>query len=93
MSASGYVAHFRARVAQDALNQATARYWLRRAEELEAARHRPGVDYVGNASAEDLQARSIRATDTAAACRNRAAVSLIQDGIEPAVLAAFLEVT
>jgi hypothetical protein len=31
-----YVEHFRARVLQDALNEATATYWLRRAEQFAA---------------------------------------------------------
>lgn len=35
------LAHFRARVIQDAINEATASYWLRRAQQFEDARPDP----------------------------------------------------
>ena len=53
------VAHFRARVLQDALNEATAAYWVRRAEDFEkvgtpecdeiarACRHRAELSLIG----------------------------------------------
>jgi len=40
-----YVAHFRSRVLQDALSEATAAYWTRRAEQFEA---------VGNARCREI---------------------------------------
>jgi len=86
-----YVEHFRARVVQDALNEATASYWTRRAETFEAARHRPGIDYPGQASLDELRERWRDLTEIATACRNRATVSLMQDGIEPEVVAALRE--
>ena len=79
---ANYTAHFRARVLQDALVEATSAYWLRRAEALEAARHRPGIDYTGQASMEELRARWVALTELAAACRSRATLGL---GAEQAV--------
>lgn len=55
-----HVEHFRARVLQDALAEATSSYWLRRAATFEA---------VGNAACDEI----------AQACRNAAALALIQD--------------
>lgn len=48
--------HFQARILQDALDQATIHYWLRRHAALSAALPRPG-DFIGSATAEDLKAR------------------------------------
>lgn len=66
-----YVLHFQARVLQDALVEATAMYWKRRAEALEKALPRVG-DFTGAATPEDLQARSERLQEAIAACRRRA---------------------
>lgn len=79
-----YVAHFRARVLQDALASASRGFWLRRAAELEAARHRPGIDFTGRASVEELRARWTALTASAAACRARAEVALIEDTTDEA---------
>lgn len=51
--------HFRARVLQDALDQATIGHWLKRHAALSASLPRPG-DFVGRASAEELNAREAR---------------------------------
>lgn len=73
-----YVEHFRARVLQDALNEATAAYWLRRAETFEWACSRPG-DLLGphttpaQRAARDQEKRAI-----AAACRHRASLAPLQ---------------
>lgn len=75
------VDHFRTRVLQDALTQATSAYWLRRAATLEAARHRPGVDFRGRASDDELRVRWVELTAAAAACRARAAVGLGADAL------------
>ena len=75
-----YVEHFRERVLQDALNEATASYWARRAEMFENARHRPGIDYPGLATIDELRVAWCELSETAQACRNRATVSLMQDG-------------
>lgn len=45
--------HFRARVLQDAMNEATAIYYLGRARDLAKALHRPG-DYAGQRTPEQL---------------------------------------
>ena len=70
-----HVEHFRQRVLADALQEATAAYWHRRAEAFEAALPRPG-DYMGQASSEEYEARRMRVAEVASACRVRAAVSL-----------------
>lgn len=82
------VEHFRVRVLQDALNQATARYWMRRATAFEDARPRSG-DHPGGpvdwhtgqpcapaVGAAQLAEQDRRLAGIAQACRNRAAVSL-----------------
>lgn len=51
--------HFRARVLQDALDQATVAYWIGRHAALSASLPRPG-DYVGQASTGELDAREAR---------------------------------
>lgn len=51
--------HFRARVLQDALDQATVSYWLRRAAALSASLPRPD-DFAGRATADELNAREAR---------------------------------
>lgn len=68
------VAHFRARVLQDALTEGTAAYWERRAAQWDAVRPRPG-DFTGKATPEDLEALDRRAAATAAACRAKATVT------------------
>ncbi len=64
-------AHFLHRVLQDAFADASAAQWLRRAEQLEAARPRPG-DFTGRATPAELAERSRRLTAAAEACRARA---------------------
>lgn len=66
-----YLEHFRARVLQDALAEATATYWLQRAEACEQARPKPG-DYTGQAGNDELATADQRCADTAQACRSRA---------------------
>lgn len=73
-----HVEHFRKRVVQDALAQATATYWHRRADQFEAALPRPG-DFIGNATEDEREVRRQRITECVRACRHRAAVSLIKD--------------
>ena len=74
-----YVDHFRARVLQDALTEALRSTWLRRADAFEAARHRPGIDYPGTATVEQLRAKWLELTEKAAVCRNHATVAKFQD--------------
>jgi hypothetical protein len=56
------------RVLQDALAEALAVYWDRRAEALEAALPRPG-DFVGASTPEECQERTQRLLQAIAACR------------------------
>lgn len=70
-----FVEHFRHRTLQDALNEATSDYWLHRAEQIEAARPRPG-EYHGKATNTDLAARYDDLSAIAEACRHRASLSL-----------------
>ena len=70
------------RVAQDALNEAAAATWWRKAEAYEWARHRPGVDYTGNATPAELAERDRKLAAQAAACRAKAellAYHLVED--------------
>jgi hypothetical protein len=63
--------HFRARILQDALTEATAQYWLQRAEQFEDAA--PRLDeYRGNATRDELNEAWTRCYATAAACRRHA---------------------
>lgn len=59
------------RVIRDAFNEATARYWVHRADQMEAALWRPG-DYTGQSTSSELAARDQRLRESARACRNRA---------------------
>lgn len=67
--------HFRARVLQDCLTEATASYWRRRAVAFEAARPRPG-DFNGRVTPDELAARDERCRLAAELCRHRAGLSL-----------------
>lgn len=59
--------HFRARVLQDALSEATAAYWRRRAATFLWAAPRPG-DFTGQASADELAEQAEGCQATAEAC-------------------------
>ena len=57
--------HFRARILQDALTEATAQYWIHRAYQFQQAA--PGPDeFHGNATAEELRQRSVFLTSLSA---------------------------
>ncbi|BAK36064.1 hypothetical protein MLP_30500 [Microlunatus phosphovorus NM-1] len=71
--------HLAVRILQGAMTDATRLWWLKRAEQLEAARHRPGVDWPGRASENDLQRRWWDLTEAAQACRARAEVGVAED--------------
>lgn len=71
-----HVGHFQARVCREAIRDAEAPTWERRAAMLEWARPRAG-DWPGRATREELRARYDRLTEEAEACRNRARVSLL----------------
>lgn len=65
--------HFQRRVVQEAMRDATAAYWNRRAATFEAARPREG-DYFGRATREQISEQDARLAALARACRARAAV-------------------
>jgi hypothetical protein len=65
--------HFAARVLQDALTEAIAGYWERRARQWEAAAPRKG-DYHGRASRTELLDARERCQEVARACRWHAAL-------------------
>ena len=88
---AAYVDHFRARVVQDALAQATVAHWLRRAEAFESAAPRPD-DYPGQATADDLAQAVARCAEIARACRNRAVLAEIDQIPPQTILAAIREV-
>lgn len=67
------------RVLAEAMLDATRMHYLKRAAEFEAARHRPGVDWPGQASEVDLRRRWRDLTETARACRARAEVGVHED--------------
>jgi hypothetical protein len=69
--------HFRARILQDALTEATAAYWLRRAEQFEAAAPQP-TDYNGHATEEELAKAWVQCKTAAITCRRHA--ELISQG-------------
>lgn len=54
-----YVLHFQARVMSDALAEASAGYWRRRAEQLRRCLSRPS-DFQGRATTEQIAARDAR---------------------------------
>lgn len=86
------IEHFRARVLMDCLLQATSEYWLRRAEDFEAALPRPG-DYPGQATPEERTQRMARNAQTAINCRRHAALLAEQTEIAAEVHAALAEVS
>jgi len=87
---SEYVTRFRARVLQDALNEATAAYWLRRAEAFENARTRPGSPPEDGSTPGAVDDR--RRAATAQACRNKATfLRMYPSEVEPIVWAALAE--
>ncbi len=75
MTLTQHIEHHRTRVLQDALSEATAAYWRRRADTFEWARPRAG-DFRGRATVAALNARDARLAATAESCRRRATVAL-----------------
>lgn len=71
MRLSQSIEHFQQRGLQDALAQATAQFWRKRAADFEAARPRSG-EFHGRATREELAARDARCAATALACRRHA---------------------
>ena len=59
--------HFRARILQDALTEATAQYWVHRAHQFQQAAPRLG-EYHGTATRDELNEAWTRCMATAQAC-------------------------
>ena len=72
------------RVVSDALAEATASYWERRARTFEDAAPRPG-DWTGLATPGDLLAARERCLGAAAACRARASLEAAGAPVPPIV--------
>lgn len=90
MTPEDYVEHFRARILQDALNEATSSYWIRRAEQFEGARPRLG-EYYGTQSVDQLRTKWLELTEIATACRNAATLARWQTEPTAEVLEAIRE--
>jgi len=70
--------NFARRLIQDALSEATAFYWSRRAEAFEWARPRDD-DFSGSVTREELDARADRIASLALACRRAASLAVFQN--------------
>lgn len=84
------VVRFTARMLQDALADATADFWERRARTFEAAAPRQG-DFNGRATTEDLEARRARCELSARVCRQRASLERHGQPVDPDVWAVLAE--
>lgn len=82
--------HRYARVLQDSIASALSHQWLRRAEEFERAKPRPG-DFRGRATDEQVAAQTARLTAKAEACRRRADVCELSD-VEKSIVLDFVQV-
>jgi benzoyl-CoA reductase/2-hydroxyglutaryl-CoA dehydratase subunit BcrC/BadD/HgdB len=65
------IEHFKARLLQDALTEATAQYWIHRANQFQQAAPRLN-EYHGQASDEQLRDAWLDCMATAEACRRHA---------------------
>ena len=65
------LSRYTARMLEDAITEAMPWHWIRRAEDLDNARPRPG-EFHGQATRENLAERHARLTEQAAACREHA---------------------
>lgn len=65
------LSRYAVRMLEDAITEAMPWHWIRRAEDLDHARPRPG-DWHGQATREDLAERYARLTEQAEACREHA---------------------
>lgn len=77
VSLGQYLDHFQRRVLQDALAEATAAYWLRRAEDFERAK--PVEPPEGFTDVEAAREQWRRCHETAQACRHAAELARFQN--------------
>jgi hypothetical protein len=87
-----HLALFLGYVLQDALNEANAAYWERRALDLDRARPRPGEWRATHITPESLRARDRALSEDAAACRELATLAPLQHRPVPDVWAALAEI-
>jgi hypothetical protein len=73
--------HFRARVLQDALTEATAHYWVHRAHQFQQAAPTVG-EFHGQATRDELNQRWLECMATTQACLNHAEL-IRQESPEP----------
>lgn len=67
------LAHFQYRIVRDAMNEATASYWLRRARDFATALPREG-DYLGQSTPEQREARTQRLLQIVKNCVHRSTI-------------------
>lgn len=79
VSLSETIDHFVKRLLTDCLNEATSRYWLKRAEDFERAKPRPDEFHGNAATPAKLNEQWRRLDDIARACRARAQVSPLDE--------------
>lgn len=87
---AGRLAHFNARVLADTLAEATADYWRARAQRFLECAHRPGVDYPGRRTPEELEEHNERIRAKAEACLHRASLEGPGMAVPPIVVAELL---
>lgn len=90
VNAEEYLEHFAYRILQDALNEATASYWERRAETFEWVKPAIG-EFHGRNGRDQLSEQWRRADRTAQMCRHRASLAREQDEHPDEVWAALHE--
>jgi hypothetical protein len=73
--------HFRGRILQDALTEATAQYWIHGAHQFQQAAPRVG-EYHGQATRDELNQRWLECMATSQACLNHAEL-IRQESPEP----------
>lgn len=66
------IAHLKVRLLADLMLDGLAATWNRTADRFEWAAHRPGIDYPGRATAEELDAQRARCLNVARLARHRA---------------------
>lgn len=71
---NAYIEQFQRRLVADAMQEATAAYWRRRAAAFDAATPRP-EDFRGQASPQEIKEQQARLRALAEACRHRAVLA------------------
>ena len=77
--------HFQYRIVRDAMNEATASYWLRRARDFAAALPREG-DFLGRSTPEQREARERRLRQIVVNCVHRSTLCELTEFEEELIL-------